>query len=93
MTNFPTEVDGVPTMTVEGSDANGWTVGLNICRWIDVHANWSDSHESITEKLSVWMKKFNYTYYSAPRESFNEWSAVSDARKDGFNGVVMEDLS
>jgi hypothetical protein len=86
-TNFRTEIDGVKVMVASGS-----TVGINICHWIDVHAPDADYDEQ-TALLDIWMQKHNLMYYGAPRECFNEWGALDDARRKGYDGIVMEDLS
>lgn len=92
LANFLTEVDGIKVMVADAG-ATSSVVGINICHWIDAKADINDDYDVITTKLDAWMKEHNFMYYGAPRDSFNEWKGLAEAKEKGFAGIVMEDLS
>jgi len=43
--------------------------------------------------LREWCNVWGASYYAEPREDYNEWAGVNQARREGNEIVVVEDLS
>lgn len=77
---------------------------INICRMLEhidpeyfEYDGDYDGHMAKTElaeqKMREWAKRNNFCFYAAPREDFSHREALSMAYNNGFDGVIMEDLS
>lgn len=77
---------------------------INICRLLEhidpkyfEYDGDYDGHMAKTElaeqKMREWAKRNNFCFYAAPREDFTQREALSMAYDNGFDGVIMEDLS
>jgi len=77
---------------IKGNEVIDGIIVLNVCMVIDALCPSADYLERI-QIVSDWAQKNNLDEYSAPREHFNEYDAVRQARKDNYIGVIVEDLS
>ena len=74
---------------------------LNICDvsdWIMYtfapgKQSWEMDYEWETQHLMTFIRNFNVYLYEKPRESFFEWEGIEEARKGGYRGVILSDLS
>jgi hypothetical protein len=72
---------------------------LNICDVMDwiydtFEADYfSQSWEWECEKVKQFCENFNVMLYEQPRESFFEWEGIEQAKKGGYKGVILSDLS
>jgi hypothetical protein len=72
---------------------------INVCRLLD-RLFGSDrydrprvSYEEESEAIRNWLHVTGAHYYAAPREDFNEYTAVRQAQEAGKTAVVVEDMS
>ena len=70
---------------------------VNICRLLDnlFGTDWSQrpSYEDSGRAVMRWCKENKASYYAADRENFNLHYACEQAKGQGHNVVVVEDLS
>jgi hypothetical protein len=52
-------------------------------------ASFDDENEALTE----WCRFWEADYYGAPRESFSLEAAVEQARENGYERIVVDDMS
>ena len=51
------------------------------------------TYEEETKAVRNWLHVTGAHYYAAPREKFNEYTAIREAKKAGKTAVVVEDMS
>ena len=72
---------------------------LNICDVMDwIYDTFNVDYFSMTwewecEKVKQFCENFNVMLYEQPRESFFEWEGIEQAKKGGYKGVILSDLS
>lgn len=74
---------------------------LNICDVMDwIYSTfrpegqrWDMSWEEECKYINEFSKNFELYLYEKPREAFFEWEGIEEARKGGYRGVILSDLS
>lgn len=61
--------------------------------WADNSRFVEDDIDTQNRRFAKWCKRRRLHYYARPREDFFEFEAIEEAKKLGFKGVVLEDLS
>lgn len=62
---------------------------LNISIEESIAMGWEEENKLVLN----WAHKNNYYVYSRPKDEFFKWEAIELAENQGFDGVILENLS